>query len=121
MAFFLKQGFESDSKLVDPESRTRKVTFACSMASHGAGRSRKTVRNLVWPIEEERSLFTSIYLFSYRKTFLAYISVSEGDLFCHPMLGELLPEKQRRSIDGAKRPSDIPRFVRALLVKFVRP
>ncbi|KAL1692551.1 hypothetical protein GGG16DRAFT_124024 [Schizophyllum commune] len=39
-------------------------------------------------------IFTSVYLFSDRETFLAYISVCKGDLFSHPMLGELLPEKK---------------------------
>ncbi|KAL1705454.1 hypothetical protein EV121DRAFT_279590 [Schizophyllum commune] len=51
------------------------------------------------------SSFTGIYLFSDRETFLTYIPVCKGDLFCHSMLGKLLSEKKRgrvvRGVHGA--------------------
>ncbi|KAL1760246.1 hypothetical protein FB107DRAFT_287083 [Schizophyllum commune] len=54
------------------------------------------------PIKQGIDLFTSVYLFSDRETFLAYISVRKGDLFCHSMLGELLSEKNRKWRRGWK-------------------
>ncbi|KAL1667499.1 hypothetical protein GGF50DRAFT_124822 [Schizophyllum commune] len=60
------------------------------------------VSDSVRPIKQGLYLFTSIYLFSDRETFLTHIPVCKGDLFCHSMLGKLLSEKKRKWRRGWK-------------------
>ena len=77
------------------DEHTRKAILACSTASHGAGRSRKTesLRVIIgWDGKKKRKIRTRVRFVDYGKTVLNDIAMLEGHNVVHAVSFEFLPE-----------------------------
>jgi hypothetical protein len=107
------------------DEHTRKAILACSTASHGAGRSRKTEKitrhyRVGW--EKKGNLRTRVRFVNYGKTVLNDIAMLDGHNVVHAVSCEFFPVKiKKRSMPFLEKGDHPLCFSKPRLMEFVRP